>query len=262
MDRPGCRTRFLVLGSAAPDLVRGVSETLAGRVELIEMSGFGLDETGAPQWRDFWVRGGFPMRSASPLFVLLALTDCAPDPPPVPAMTTEPEAVEAEPGVAWIKTDMGTREEREARAPYSPWWWPVNVGYTFADTSTYSYFDLSAAGRWNEISGVFWVDTLAFEAVFTASDTEWPPNGRPAPLEWVYEGHFPRKSRRSPEEWGHDWPTHLEDSDSADVARWLSDPQPRNGLGRSPEDPLPGDEMWTRERWLEGWRGPGTENDQ
>ncbi|MDE0445040.1 MAG: AAA family ATPase [Spirochaetaceae bacterium] len=60
VDRPGSRTRFLVLGSASPDLVRGVSETLAGRVELIEMSGFGLDETGAPQWRDLWVRGGFP----------------------------------------------------------------------------------------------------------------------------------------------------------------------------------------------------------
>ena len=60
VDRPGSRTRFLILGSAAPDLLRGVSETLAGRVELIEMGGFGLDETGMPQWRDLWVRGGFP----------------------------------------------------------------------------------------------------------------------------------------------------------------------------------------------------------
>ena len=60
VDRPGSRTRFLILGSAAPDLVRGVSETLAGRVELIEMSGFGLEETGMPRWRDLWVRGGFP----------------------------------------------------------------------------------------------------------------------------------------------------------------------------------------------------------
>ena len=60
VDRTGSRTRFLILGSAAPDLVRGVSESLAGRVELIEMSGFGLDEAGVPQWRDLWVRGGFP----------------------------------------------------------------------------------------------------------------------------------------------------------------------------------------------------------
>ena len=60
VDRPGSRTRFLILGSAAPDLVRRVSETLAGRVELIEMGGFGLDETGMRRWRDLWVRGAFP----------------------------------------------------------------------------------------------------------------------------------------------------------------------------------------------------------
>jgi len=60
VDRPDSRTRFLILGSAAPDLVRGVSESLAGRVELIEMSGFGLEEIGMSHWRDLWLRGGFP----------------------------------------------------------------------------------------------------------------------------------------------------------------------------------------------------------
>jgi predicted AAA+ superfamily ATPase len=60
VDRPARRTRFLVLGSASPDVVRGASETLAGRVEFIELSGFDLGETGAESWEKLWLRGGFP----------------------------------------------------------------------------------------------------------------------------------------------------------------------------------------------------------
>lgn len=59
-DRPERSTRFLLLGSAAPELVRGVSESLAGRVELVDMSGFGLDEVGADNQAKLWWRGGFP----------------------------------------------------------------------------------------------------------------------------------------------------------------------------------------------------------
>ena len=58
VDRPGARARFLILGSASPDLVRGVSESLAGRVEFIELAGFDLAETGAEAWRKLWLRGG------------------------------------------------------------------------------------------------------------------------------------------------------------------------------------------------------------
>lgn len=59
-DRAGNRTRFLILGSASPGIVRGISETLAGRIEFIEMSGFDLGETGAEGIQDLWLRGGFP----------------------------------------------------------------------------------------------------------------------------------------------------------------------------------------------------------
>jgi len=52
--------RYLILGSASPDIVRGASETLAGRVEFIELTGFGLEEIGAREWRKLWLRGGFP----------------------------------------------------------------------------------------------------------------------------------------------------------------------------------------------------------
>lgn len=59
-DRPRSGTRFLVLGSASPDIVRGASETLAGRVEFVELGGFDLRETGSASWERLWLRGGFP----------------------------------------------------------------------------------------------------------------------------------------------------------------------------------------------------------
>lgn len=60
VDRPGFTGRFLVLGSASPGLVRGASESLAGRAEFVELSGFNTDEIGPGAWRRRWVRGGFP----------------------------------------------------------------------------------------------------------------------------------------------------------------------------------------------------------
>ncbi len=53
-------TRFLLLGSASPDLVRDVSESLAGRVAYHDLGAFSLDEAGAGAWRNLWLRGGFP----------------------------------------------------------------------------------------------------------------------------------------------------------------------------------------------------------
>ena len=60
VDRPGNTARFLILGSASPDVVKNVSETLAGRIEFVELSGFGLQETGIDSSDVVWLRGGFP----------------------------------------------------------------------------------------------------------------------------------------------------------------------------------------------------------
>lgn len=59
-DRRPLPARFLILGSASPDLVKGVSETLAGRVAYVPMGGFDLVEVGKDAWRDLWIRGRFP----------------------------------------------------------------------------------------------------------------------------------------------------------------------------------------------------------
>ncbi len=60
VDRPDFRAQFLILGSASPDIVRNVSETLAGRVEVVELQGFDLGETGGETLDRLWLRGGFP----------------------------------------------------------------------------------------------------------------------------------------------------------------------------------------------------------
>lgn len=60
VDRPGSASRFLLLGSASPALVRGVSETLAGRVGFVDLGGFSLREVGSEQRDELWSRGGFP----------------------------------------------------------------------------------------------------------------------------------------------------------------------------------------------------------
>ncbi|RLI93601.1 MAG: hypothetical protein DRO90_03325 [Candidatus Altiarchaeales archaeon] len=60
VDRPDNKAQFLILGSASPDIIRNVSETLAGRVEFLELSGFDLLEVGMEKWEDLWLRGGFP----------------------------------------------------------------------------------------------------------------------------------------------------------------------------------------------------------
>jgi predicted AAA+ superfamily ATPase len=52
--------RFLILGSASPQLIRHASESLAGRVEFIELSVFDLSETGSASWERLWLRGGYP----------------------------------------------------------------------------------------------------------------------------------------------------------------------------------------------------------
>lgn len=59
-DRPRTPARFLVLGSAAPELLRQGSESLAGRIAFHELPGLALTEVGANALNRLWLRGGFP----------------------------------------------------------------------------------------------------------------------------------------------------------------------------------------------------------
>jgi uncharacterized protein len=59
-DRDDQPARFLILGSASPALSRQASESLAGRIEIIEMRGFDGSEIDFIQQDQLWQRGGFP----------------------------------------------------------------------------------------------------------------------------------------------------------------------------------------------------------
>lgn len=59
-DRHRTPARFLVLGSASPELLKQSSETLAGRITYHELPGLALGEVGAQQLARLWLRGGFP----------------------------------------------------------------------------------------------------------------------------------------------------------------------------------------------------------
>ena len=59
-DRRPRPARFLVLGSASPDLIKQSSESLAGRINYYSLGGLGLHEVGHDRLDRRWLRGGFP----------------------------------------------------------------------------------------------------------------------------------------------------------------------------------------------------------
>ena len=61
LDRKPLPAKFLILGSASPELLKQSSESLAGRLELVEMGGFDVSEVGSPKALRLWLRGGFPL---------------------------------------------------------------------------------------------------------------------------------------------------------------------------------------------------------
>jgi len=60
LDRPDVPATFLLTGSASPELIRGLSESLAGRLGIVDLSGFDLGEVGTEALDSLWLRGGFP----------------------------------------------------------------------------------------------------------------------------------------------------------------------------------------------------------
>jgi predicted AAA+ superfamily ATPase len=60
VDRPNGGTQFLLLGSASPRLIKGASESLAGRIGFVDLGGFGLMEVGPEHLDKLWIRGGMP----------------------------------------------------------------------------------------------------------------------------------------------------------------------------------------------------------
>ncbi|MCU0847776.1 MAG: ATP-binding protein [Spirochaetes bacterium] len=54
------KQKYVILGSASRDLIQHGSETLAGRIGFLELSGFGIHDIGAMNFKTLWTRGGLP----------------------------------------------------------------------------------------------------------------------------------------------------------------------------------------------------------
>ena len=65
-DRAARPATFLVLGSASPSALRQSAESLAGRLEILELGGLGISDVGADRFDDLWLRGGFPWSFLAP----------------------------------------------------------------------------------------------------------------------------------------------------------------------------------------------------
>jgi hypothetical protein len=59
-DRQGRKAKFLLLGSASPQLLKQSAESLAGRIIYYELGGFSLEEVGQKNLEKLWIRGSFP----------------------------------------------------------------------------------------------------------------------------------------------------------------------------------------------------------
>jgi uncharacterized protein len=66
LDRDDAPAKFLLLGSASTELLRQSSESLLGRIAVLEVGGFTLDEVGADNVGSLWRRGGAPPSYLAP----------------------------------------------------------------------------------------------------------------------------------------------------------------------------------------------------
>lgn len=172
---------------------------------------------------------------------------------------------------------MGTREERAARAPYSPPGWPLQRGDTISFDRhrelTWRQFPGYSCGGGKLVKAPFWVGDMAFGAEFklhpggngvmvAGPDPDViyivpPPGGdeRDTRSYAVYRGHFRDylwTEKPSPEQLarcnGPPLPSHLRAHGLGVLAVPLKE---RNPERWNPEG------TWTRERWLEGYVGGG-----
>lgn len=70
VDRPGQKARFFILGIASPEIIRNASETLAGRIEFVDLNGFDLAAMG----KRIGSRCGFGVASHAPILRIMRPT--------------------------------------------------------------------------------------------------------------------------------------------------------------------------------------------
>ena len=129
VDEPRVSRRFLVLGSASPELLQQTSETLAGRIAYHELDGFSVEEAGSATWERLWARGGFPRSFLARSFGVAHTTvqrhlDVLSETLMVRQLPSWHENV----GKRQVKAPKGTPPECCVRPPRSLSWFSDDVG--------------------------------------------------------------------------------------------------------------------------------------
>jgi len=157
-----------------------------------------------------------------------------------------------------IVAAMGTRAEREARAPYSPPGWPYERGEIVQVTD----YNDEPFGHWTSpIQAPFWVGKRVFGARWEMVE---PPEGWHPWIPTVeYVGHFPQ--RTVDPLWFRRLPDHLADVNPVELQASLFDTVLVGTLGGDFATKRIGMDTllshWTEERWIDGYTGPGGENE-
>jgi len=149
---------------------------------------------------------------------------------------------------------MGTRAEREARAPYSPPDWPYEPGELVKSEQHTGVWLHETFGMWTmSAEAPFWVGKRVFGARWRGAD-------KPGDM-WLYQeylGHFP--VRTVDPLWFRRLPDHLADVNPVELQAVLFDsvhvwePDGWWRTQREGMDTLP--LHWTQERWIDGYTGP------
>jgi len=173
------------------------------------------------------------------------------------------------PFAAQIIEAMGTRAEREARAPYSPPDWPYERGERI--TMDQARENFLTFWHWKGVGAPFWVGKRVFGARWAGSEK---PGVR---MGYEYLGHFPQRTvealwfQSDYQEGEHGWeldgglPDHLADVNPVELQDFLFDTLLAGMPGGDIKARRVGLDTlllhWTEERWLDGYTGPREGNE-
>ena len=176
-----------------------------------------------------------------------------PKPDAGPVGPTESEVAEREALAAF----MGTREEREARAPYSPPGWPLQPGYLIASREWGNHLARHFPA-WRDVDAAFWVGPRVYGAVFRVDIEAWGAAREVDPLADMVLRYYGHARQKTSWEWDHaNWldplPPHLQGEDPEKLKRALYAPDGWSDLADARLAEI--ESTWTRGNWLGGYVG-------
>ena len=146
---------------------------------------------------------------------------------------------------------MGTRAEREARAPYSPPGWPLQPGDLVTRDEKFALADQFPS--FEGVQAHFWIGDKVFGAAFKGAAPAIGERYARNTTVSHYLGHFPDAPRRR---FGRrDLPPHLRDLRDQDFEKLRAALLAGTSVRFNREYVEKMKTEWTRERWIAGYTG-------